>query len=324
MADGFLKNSYSLEGKAIWIAGHGGMVGQALIKHPGFELSKIQTASRRECDLMQQGAVQEWIQSNKPDVVVLAAAKVGGILANDTYPAEFLYDNLMIEANVIHAAYECGVEKLLFLGSSCIYPREALQPIAEDALLSGPLEKTNEAYAIAKIVGIKLCQMYRRQYGCDFIAAMPCNLYGPGDRFDLENSHVIPALMMKAHEAKISGSGSMQIWGSGKPRREFLYVDDLADALVFLLENYSGERPVNVGVGNDISIAELSQIIANTVGFEGDLAFDLSKPDGTMQKLMDSSRIMRAGWKPQAGLKDGLFRTYTWYQENRASKKRAA
>jgi len=268
-------------------------------------------------DLRDQAAVREWIHENKPDVIVLAAAKVGGIKANSNYPGEFLYDNLMIQSNVIHAAYEAGVEKLLFLGSSCIYPREAVQPISEEALLTGPLEPTNESYAIAKIAGIKLCQSYRRQYGCDFIAAMPSNLYGPGDKFDLEDSHVIPALIRKAHEARMKGNKTLSVWGSGKPLREFLYIDDLAEALVFLLKNYSGKKPVNIGAGQEISIAALARKVADTTGFKGEIVFDPSKPDGTPRKLMDSSNISQAGWAPETDFESGLRKTYEWYLKTR-------
>ncbi len=288
------------------------MVGSAVVRR----LQGEDILNDERIDLRDQLSVREWVQQNKPDVIVLAAAKVGGIKANSDAPAEFLYDNLMIETNVIHAAYEAGVEKLLFLGSSCIYPREAVQPITEDALLTSPLEPTNEAYAIAKIAGLKLCEAYRQQHGCDFISTMPCNLYGPGDRFDFESSHVIPALMMKAHEAKVKNAKTLEVWGSGKPLREFLYVDDLAEALVFLLQHYSDEKPVNVGSGEEVSIAKLAGMIAGVVGFEGALVFDSAKPDGTMRKVMDSSRINKAGWKPSVGLEEGLGRAYEWYLSN--------
>jgi GDP-L-fucose synthase len=252
----------------------------------------------------------------KPEYVFLAAAKVGGIQANNIYRAEFLYDNLMIEANVIHAAHRAGVAKLLFLGSSCIYPRLAPQPLAEDALLTGPLEPTNEWYAVAKIAGIKLCQAFRRQHGRDFIAAMPTNLYGPGDNFDLATSHVVPALMRKAHEAKQAGAPAFTVWGSGRPRREFLHVDDCADALVHLLKRYSGEDHVNVGVGEDLSVAELAGLVAEVVGFRGSLEFDPSKPDGTPRKLLDVSRLRAMGWSPRIGLREGLEATYLWFIDN--------
>ncbi len=307
--DGWLDKPFSLSGKKIWIAGARGMVGAAMTRR----LKGENLLSDDRLDLRDQLATREWVQRNRPDVVILAAAKVGGIKANNDYPAEFLYDNLMIEANVIHAAHEAGVEKLLFLGSSCIYPRMTAQPIREDALLSGPLEPTNEAYAVAKIAGLKLCESYRKQYGRDFISAMPCNLYGPGDKFDLAASHVIPALIMKAHAAKIAGAKTLEVWGSGKPLREFLYVDDLADALVFLLENYSGAMPVNVGSGEEVSIAALAGMIAETVGFKGKLIFDASKPDGTPRKVMDSGRIHKAGWVPSVALEEGLRQAYAWY-----------
>jgi GDP-L-fucose synthase len=250
------------------------------------------------------------MKANKPDAVFVAAAKVGGILANDTHPADFLYDNLMIEANIIHAAFGARVEKLLFLGSSCIYPKLAPQPLAEAALLTGPLEPTNEWYAIAKIAGIKLCQAYRKQHGRDFVSAMPTNLYGPGDNYDLSSSHVIPALIRKAHEAKASGAASFEIWGTGTPRREFLHVDDLADASVFLLEHYSGEEHVNVGSGKDIAIAELAALVAEAIGFDGAVTHDASKPDGTPRKLMSSDRIAAMGWRPRIGLREGIEHAY--------------
>lgn len=316
MAEGWLDHPCSLKGKTVWVAGHAGMVGSAVVRRLQSESCTIQTVDKATLDLRNQEAVQTWLQENRPDVVVLAAARVGGILANDTYPADFLYDNLMIEANVIHAACEAEVEKLLFLGSSCIYPKEAAQPIAEEALLSGALELTNEAYAVAKIAGVKLCQAYRAQHDCDFISAMPCNLYGPGDTFDEERSHVIPALMLKAHEAKLLGDKAMEVWGSGQPRREFLYVDDLADALVFLLKAYSGPLPVNIGAEADITIAELARKVADTAGFEGELVFDREKPDGAMQKLLDTSRIKKAGWKPETDLSSGLHKTYAWFREH--------
>ncbi|MCB1720670.1 MAG: GDP-L-fucose synthase [Rhodospirillales bacterium] len=313
-----------MSGKRVWVAGHGGMVGAALVAWLQSENCEIFMVSREGLDLRDQAATRAWIAHNRPDVIVIAAAKVGGILANSTYPADFLYDNMMIEANIIHAAHEASVEKLLFLGSSCIYPKEAAQPIGEDALLTGALEPTNEAYAVAKIAGVKLCQAYREQYGRDFISAMPCNLYGPGDTFDEQGSHVIPALMMKAHAAKEAGADVLEVWGSGAPLREFLYVDDLADALVFLLKNYSGAMPVNIGAGEDMSIRELAEIVSETVGFTGYIAFDSSKPDGTHRKLMDSSRIRNAGWKAKTAFREGLSQTYQWYCEQiQAIKKKA-
>jgi len=300
---------YPLDGKRVYVAGHRGMVGSAIVRRLEQEKCKILRAPRA-LDLREQAAVREWYDTNRPDAVVVAAAKVGGILANDTYPAQFLYDNLMIEANLIEAARRSCVEKLLFLGSSCIYPKMAPQPIEESALLTGPLEPTNEWYAIAKIAGIKLCQAYRREYGCDFISAMPTNLYGPGDNFDLKTSHVLPALIKKAHEAKESGSASIVIWGAGTARREFLHVDDLADACIFLLKTYSGEEHVNVGSGRDITIRELAELVCEIVGFRGDIICDTGKPEGTPRKLMSSDRIAGMGWHPRTGLREGIERTY--------------
>ena len=300
---------FSLEGRRVYVAGHGGMVGAAILRRLASEHCEVLTAPRT-LDLREQATVREWFAANRPEVVVVAAAKVGGILANSTYPAEFLYDNLMIEANLIEAARLVGVAKLLFLGSSCIYPKEAPQPITEDALLTGPLEPSNEWYAIAKIAGIKLCQAYRRQYGCDFISAMPTNLYGPGDNYDLRTSHVLPALIRKAHEARLAGAPSLTIWGSGAPLREFLHVDDLADACIFLLRNYSQESHVNVGSGTEISIAELTRLIARIVGFEDAIEHDRSQPDGTMRKLMDGSQLAGMGWQPHIPLEQGITEVY--------------
>ena len=297
----------------MWVAGHNGMVGSAIVRRLQSENCEILTAGKSELDLRDPAKTRDWIEAKKPDAIFLAAARAGGILANDTYPVEFLYDNLMIEANVIEAAYRAKVAKLLFLGSSCIYPKMAPQPIPEDALLTGPLEPTNEWYAVAKIAGIKLCQAYRKQYGCDFISAMPTNLFGPGDNFDLERSHVIPALMRKAHEAKTSGSRRIVIWGSGKPRREFLHVDDCADACVYLLKTYSDAEHVNVGTGKDLEIIELAQLVCEVVGFSGAIEHDLSKPDGTPRKLMSADKIRGLGWSPKISLRDGLERTYQWY-----------
>lgn len=310
MADGWLDTPFNLTDARVYIAGHRGMVGSALCRRLESEDCEILTS---DFDLRDQRAVQAWMSDNKPDVVIIAAAKVGGILANSTQPADFIYDNLMIEANLVHAAHEAGAQKLLFLGSSCIYPKEAAQPIAEDALHSGPLEPTNQAYAIAKIAGIELCRSYRAQYGSDFISVMPCNLYGLGDRFDEQQSHVIPALMMKAHAAKEQGALELSVWGSGNPLREFLYVDDLADACVFALQNYSDERLLNIGSSEEISIADLAHNICETVGFKGELRFDTSKPDGCSRKVMDVSRIRTAGWSPKTDLKEGLAMTYQWY-----------
>lgn len=307
---------FELTGKRVFVAGHRGMVGQALVRRLTAESCEIVTVDRESVDLRRQDSVEQWMSKTRPDLVFLAAAKVGGILANSTFPAAFLYDNLMIEANIIEAAHQVGTEKLVFLGSSCIYPREAPQPIAEAALLTGPLEPTNEWYAIAKIAGIKLCQAYRRQYGCDFIAAQPTNLYGPGDNFDLEASHVIPALMRKAHDAKSNDRDHLTLWGTGAPLREFLHVDDLADALVFLAESYSDEETVNVGTGEEISIRDLAQLICETVGFEGRLVLDTSKPDGTPRKLLDTAKLRTIGWTPSIDLAGGLAATYRWFLEN--------
>ncbi|WP_272917372.1 GDP-L-fucose synthase [Alteraurantiacibacter buctensis] len=300
---------FDLAGKRVYVAGHRGMVGGAIVRRLASEDCKVLVNEPR-VDLREQAAVREWFAANSPDVVVVAAARVGGIHANSTYPAEFLYDNMMIEANVIEAARQADVAKLLFLGSSCIYPKMAPQPITEDALLTGPLEPTNEWYAIAKIAGVKLCQAYRRQYGCDYISAMPTNLYGPGDNFDLENSHVLPALIRKAHEAREAGAPSIEIWGTGTPRRELLHVDDLADGCVFLLKNYSGDEHVNVGSGEDVTIAELAAIVSEVVGFEGSITHDLSRPDGTPRKLMSGDKIAAMGWAPRIGLREGIADAY--------------
>lgn len=304
---------FSLAGKRIWVAGHRGMVGSAIVRRLERENCEVLTADRKTVDLKDQAATQAWVANAKPDVVFVAAAKVGGILANSTFPAEFLYDNLMIEANVIEAAFRAKVSKLLFLGSSCIYPKFAPQPIPEDALLTGPLEPTNEWYAIAKIAGIKLCQAYRKQYGCDFNSAMPTNLYGPGDNFDLNTSHVIPALIRKAHDAKKRGDDALTIWGTGTPRREFLHVDDCADACVHLMKAYSGESHVNVGFGEDVTILELARIVCETVGFTGRIEHDLSKPDGTPRKLMSADKIKALGWQPKIALPEGTRTTYEWF-----------
>jgi GDP-L-fucose synthase len=309
---------FSLAGRLVWVAGHRGMVGSALARRLEHIDCDVLTAGRETVDLTRQAQVEEWMAETRPEAVFVAAATVGGILANDTRPADFLYDNLAIETNVIEAARATGVKKLLFLGSSCIYPRLAPQPMTEDALLTGPLEPTNEWYAVAKIAGIKLCQAYRRQHGCDFISAMPTNLYGPGDNFDLQSSHVVPALLRKAHEAKRARAKSMEIWGTGKPMREFLYVDDCADALVHLMEHYSGEQHVNVGTGVDVTIRELAEAVMDIVGFEGDLVFDTSKPDGTPRKLMDVSKLKALGWTARTDLRHGLKLAYDWYMKNAA------
>lgn len=302
--------SFDLAGRRVWVAGHRGMVGSAIARRLAWEGCDVQTASRQEVDLKRQEQVEAWVGKAKPEVIFLAAAKVGGILANDSYPADFLYDNLVIEANVMEAAFRNGVAKLMFLGSSCIYPKFAPQPIKEDALLTGPLEPTNEWYAIAKIAGIKLAQAYRRQHGCDFISAMPTNLYGPGDNFDLETSHVLPALIRKAHEAKITQAPSITIWGTGSPRREFLHVDDCADACVHLMTTYSDAEHVNVGSGEDLPIIDLALLICEIVGFKGAVLRDESKPDGTPRKLMSIDKIRSLGWAPRTPLRDGIERTY--------------
>ncbi|MDD9980967.1 MAG: GDP-L-fucose synthase [Gammaproteobacteria bacterium] len=300
-------------GKRVFVAGHRGMVGSAILRVLQQRRCEVLTAPRPGVDLRRQEEVESWMQSQAPDAVFLAAARVGGIRANDTRPAEFIYDNLAIESAVIESARRAGVRKLLFLGSSCIYPRMASQPIAEEALLTGPLEPTNEWYAVAKIAGIKLCQAYRRQYGCNYISLMPTNLYGPGDSFDLEGGHVIPALMRKMHEGRMSGSEEVVVWGSGTPRREFLHVDDLADAAVHLMEVYAGEEHVNVGTGHDITIAELAQMIKEVTGFHGRLTYDRSKPDGTPRKLLDVTRMTELGWRARIKLPAGLADTYRWF-----------
>lgn len=307
-------------GASVFVAGHRGLVGSAIVrrlKAAGFQ--RIVTATRDVLDLTDQSAVYEWFGRERPDFVFLAAARVGGIYANDRYPADFIRDNLLIQSNVIEAAHRSSVSKLLFLGSSCIYPREACQPISEESLLTGPLEPTNQWYAIAKIAGIKMCQAYRRQYGFDAISAMPTNLYGPGDNFDLENSHVLPALIRKFHEAKRAGKESVTIWGSGEPRREFLHVDDMADAALFLMENYSDEGVVNVGVGKDCSINQLARMIAHTVGFSGKIVRDMTKPDGAPRKLLDVARLRGLGWKPNIDLEKGIRGTYRWYVDHLAA-----
>lgn len=308
--------TYELTGKRVWVAGHRGMVGGATVRRLASEGCEVITAGRETVDLKRQTEVEAFLRDARPDAIVMAAAKVGGILANDTRPAEFLYDNVMIEANIIAAAHENDVQKFLFLGSSCIYPKFAPQPIPEDSLLTGPLEPTNEWYAIAKIAGIKLVQAYRKQYERDYISAMPTNLYGPGDNFDLTSSHVMPAIIRKAHEAKINGAPSITVWGTGTPRREFLHADDCADALVFLLKNYSGHEHVNVGSGEDITILELTKIVCEVVGFKGQIVHDLSKPDGTPRKLMSASKLRKMGWSPRTAFEEGISETYRWFLEN--------
>jgi GDP-L-fucose synthase len=308
------------EAARVYVAGHRGLVGAAIVRRLEREgFTNLVLRTHAELDLRSQAAVDAFFAAEKPEYVYLAAARVGGIHANDSYPAEFIRDNLLIQTNVVDAAWRNGTRKLLFLGSSCIYPKHAPQPMREDCLLTGPLEPTNEWYAIAKIAGIKTCQAYRRQYGFDAISAMPTNLYGPGDNFDLANSHVLPALMRKFHEAKTSGAAEVVVWGTGSPRREFLYVDDLADAALFLMRNYSAEGLVNVGCGEDLTILELARTVAEVVGFEGELRFDTSKPDGTPRKLLDVSRLSAMGWKAQVPLREGLERTYRWFLEHRST-----
>jgi len=305
----------------IYVAGHRGLVGSAIVRRLQQEgYGNLLMATSKELDLREQAAVRDFFEKHRPDYVFLAAAKVGGILANNTYPADFIYQNLMIEANVIESARLSRVDKLLCLGSTCIYPKMAPQPLKEEYLLTGPLEPTNEWYAVAKIAGIKLCQAYQRQYGSKFISAMPTNLYGPEDNFDLESSHVMPALIRKFHEAKIEHEPSVTVWGSGKPLREFLHVDDCASACLFLVQNYEGEDIVNIGVGEDITIARLAEIVGQVVGYEGDIVYDASKPDGTPRKLVDVSRINGLGWRASIGLEDGVRCTYQWYLENEVKK----
>ncbi len=301
----------------IYVAGHRGLVGSAICRRLDAEgYRDVLTATRGELDLRDQAAVNAWFEEHRPEYVYLVAGTVGGILANSSRPAEFIYDNMMIHATVVHAAYRCGVEKLLYLGSSCIYPRECPQPMAEEALLTAPLEPTNEPYAVAKIAGIKLCQSYRRQYGCNFISAMPTNLYGPNDNFDLESSHVLPALIRKFHEAKLAGRPRVEIWGSGKPRREFLHVDDLASACLFLMERYEGGLHINVGTGVDRSICELAELIREIVYPAAELAFDASKPDGAPRKLLDVCRLSALGWSPEITLRRGIEQTYEHFLDH--------
>jgi GDP-L-fucose synthase len=303
-------------GAKVYVAGHNGMVGSAIVRRLKRDyFTNIIERSSSEVDLRDQRQVRRLFDETTPDYVFLAAAKVGGIMANSTYPAQFIYDNLMIEANVINAAHEHGVKKLLFLGSSCIYPKMAPQPIKEEYLLTGPLEETNEAYAVAKIAGIELCKFYRRQYGRDFISAMPTNLYGPNDNFDLQSSHVLPALMRKIHEAKVQGAEEVVIWGTGEPRREFLHVDDLADACLFLMDRYSEEMHINVGTGEDVKIIELAQMIADVVEFKGRITKDVTKPDGTPRKLLDVGRLNELGWRYSMSLEEGVGKTYQWFLE---------
>ncbi len=305
--------SFELKGKTVYVAGHRGMVGSALVRRLAREDVELLTVGRREVDLRDQKAVFDWFASKKPQAVFLAAAKVGGIVANDTLRAEFLYDNIAIAANVIEAARRHGAEKLMFLGSSCIYPKLAAQPLREDDMLSGPLEPTNEPYAIAKIAGIKMAEAYRSQYGCDFISVMPTNLYGPGDNYHPEYSHVVAALICRFHEAKLSGAAHVAVWGTGTPRREFLYVDDMADACVHLMKVYSDSGMVNIGTGEDISIAEFARVVAHIVGYSGGISYDTSRPDGTPRKLLDVSRLAALGWRVRTSLEEGIALAYRAY-----------
>lgn len=301
----------------IYVAGHRGLVGSAIVRRLKLAgLDNLILRTHRELDLTDQVAVKALFESERPEFVFLAAAKVGGILANDTYPAEFIYSNLQIQNNIIDSAYRSGVNKLLFLGSSCIYPRDAVQPIKEDYLLTGPLEATNQWYAVAKIAGIKMCQAYRRQYGFNAISVMPTNMYGPGDNFDLNSSHVLPALIRKFHEANLAGEAQVKVWGTGKPRREFLHADDLADACLYLMNNYNDEQHINVGIGHDISIRELAELVRDVIGYGGEIMWDNTKPDGTPRKLLDISRIQALGWRAQIALDDGIRSTYEWYKNS--------
>ncbi|MDP6352591.1 MAG: GDP-L-fucose synthase [Alphaproteobacteria bacterium] len=310
---------FELEGRRVWVAGHRGMVGGALLARLADERCEILTVDRGDLDLRRQAAVEDWIGAARPHAVFVAAATVGGILANDSRPAEFLYDNLVIETNIIEAARRVGVAKLVLLGSTCIYPRLAAQPMREESLLTGPLEPTNQWYAVAKIAGIKLCDAYRRQYGCDFVSAQPTNVYGPNDNFDLASAHVLAALLRRIHEARLSGAAEVPIWGTGRPRREFLHVADLADALVYLMHNYSAEGPINIGTGHEISIGDLARLIAETVGYEGEFHYQTDKPDGTPRKLSDVSRMRALGWTARIGLDDGLRQTYRWFLDHQAA-----
>lgn len=313
-------NFYSIsKDSPIYVAGHNGLVGSAITRRlrlGGYE--NIITRTRRELDLMDQSSVRSFMQETQPAFIFLAAAKVGGILANNSFPADFIYQNLVIETNIVQAAYQAGVQRLLFLGSSCIYPRECPQPMREEYLLTGPLEPTNEPYAVAKIAGIKLCESFNRQYGTHYVSVMPTNLYGPHDNFDLNSSHVLPALLRKMHEAKQSASDTVEVWGSGNPRREFLYVEDMADACVFLMENDIEQGIYNIGVGEDVSIWELAEMVREVVGFDGELRFDATRPDGTPRKLLDVSKLHGLGWKNKLDLRQGISATYNWYLEHQA------
>jgi GDP-L-fucose synthase len=310
---------FPLAGRRVWVAGHKGLVGSAIFRRLETEQCHLLTVDRATLDLRDQSLTRDWIADNRPEAIFMAAALVGGILANQSAPADFIHDNLVVTTNVLEGARQAGVDKVLFLGSSCIYPKFAPQPIVEESLLTGPLEPTNEWYAIAKIAGLKMAQAYRRQYGCDFISAMPTNLYGPGDNFDLSTSHVLAALIRKAHEAKHSGAEALEVWGTGTPRREFLHVDDCADALVFLMKTYSDEGHINVGSGVDLEIGELAALVAEVVGFKGRLVFDTSKPDGTPRKLMSPARLEALGWRPRIALREGIGAAYAWFLENAAA-----
>lgn len=314
---------FDLAGRRVWVAGHRGMAGSAIVRRLDRENCELVTATRSELDLLRQSEVEEWMKAKKIDAIFLAAAAVGGILANSTQPARFLYENLVIETNIIESARSTGVSKLLFLGSSCIYPRMAEQPMREEALLTGALEPTNEWYAVAKIAGIKLCQAYRRQYGCDFVSVMPTNLYGPGDRYDAENGHVVAALIMKIHAAKVANAATVELWGTGTPRREFLYSEDLADACVFVMKNYSGEMFLNVGTGQDMTILELAQAIAHVIGWNGAFTLDRSKPDGMPRKVMDVSRLRALGWSASTDFETGMKDAYKWYVDNVAHSRKS-
>jgi len=313
---------FLLKGRRVWVAGHRGMVGSALLRRLIEEDCEVLTVSSSQLDLRRQAQVEHWMRTHRPEIIFMAAARVGGILANSRQPADFLYDNLAIQINVAKAAAEIKVKKFLFLGSSCIYPRLAPQPIPEQALLSGPLEPTNQWYAIAKIAGLMQCQAYRAQYELDFISAMPTNLYGPGDSFDPEASHVLPALLYRFHLAKLNRDPHVTIWGTGTPRREFLHVDDCADALVFLMKNYSQAETINIGAGSDIPIAELARLVAETVGYQGQIRLDPSKPDGTPRKLLDSTRLAALGWRARIGIREGVAKTYAWLLDELAAGRR--
>ena len=310
------KKTINLKGKKVWEAGHRGMVGSSIIRRLASEGCQLLVCDRKEVDLRKQNIVEEWMSKNKPEFIFLAAATVGGIIANSTRPAEFIYDNITIESNIIHTAWKQNVKKLLFLASSCIYPRLADQPIKEESLLSGHLEPTNEWYAIAKIAGIKMCEAYRKQYECNFISAMPPNLYGPNDNFGIKSSHVIPALIVKICEAKTQNRDKVEIWGTGKPRREFMFVDDLADSLIFLMKNFSDSQHINVGVGKDVSIEELAIIISKVVGFSGEFKYLSDYPDGVPQKLLDIQKMNKLGWRAKTSLSEGLSKTYKWYLDS--------